>query len=609
MAGVARSVRRSGSETVTGQVGHNLNDPERLRRYNKWKKAVYRCRTGRGGDSTERGRRRKGQNRVVLYVLGGVRVEIDGQPRVLRGQVRRLLGILLAEPDQSVDTEVLIDRLWPEDTAPPTARKIVHILAGRLRPRARWRGRSRRRGSTAVDDRERLPASQWCDGSRSIRGAAPECRVDDRDRSASRARTALEEALDLWGRPWGAQGDEPWLTPRVAEIEERHRGAEELWADLVLETGRAGSSVDRIRAAALREPFPRAALGAAHVGDVSGRTSGRRVARLRRSPCVAQGRARCVSGARAAAVATRSSWNRTSRCSGAAFRPQMCSEQHPSSGGDGSSIRSRLICRPHRLVTVVGIGGIGKTRVVDEYAHSQRFVGDDVRHANFASVPVGACTAVHLAAELGLGADAQSDHEAVDLIAAFLGHEPVLLVLDGLEHAVDANAVVLRLIERCPRLKVLATSRVPLGVQAERTVNLQPLPIGTLGESDTGTAGTASNFSLIVPGWAEQRSPTRHSPSSSPAPRPPAGFRCSSSSPRRPSCKLTVPVHLPRFSGIIGARPVTRSGTRSPRWTSVRANSRPTPRSCRTASAQGRRRGCVVSRLRSATARFGSWSG
>ena len=117
----------------------------------------------------------------------------------------------------------------------------------------------------------------------------------------------------------------------------------------------------------------------------------------------------------------------------------------------------------HRLVTVVGIGGVGKTRLVDEYAHGREVAGEDVRRAAFASAPDGVGAAIHLASELGLGTDAPSDHEAVDLVAAALGREPVLLILDGMEHASGASAVALRLIDRCGRLRVLATSRVPSG--------------------------------------------------------------------------------------------------------------------------------------------------
>ena len=139
-------------------------------------------------------------------------------------------------------------------------------------------------------------------------------------------------------------------------------------------------------------------------------------------------------------------------------------------------------------MTVVGIGGIGKTRLVDEYTHARRLALDVVRRAGFASATDGRGVAAHIAAELGLTTDLEDDHETVASIAAVLGRDEVLLVLDAVEHAMEASEVALTLVERCPRLRVLATSRVPLGVQGERTVKLDPLPIGEPGDLVGGTA-------------------------------------------------------------------------------------------------------------------------
>src|SRR6476646_991677 len=70
--------------------------------------------------------------RVLFQVLGGVRVSVDGLDLGLTGQPQRLLGVLLAERDRVVSTDLLVERLWP-DEAPATAAKVVHVLVGRLR--------------------------------------------------------------------------------------------------------------------------------------------------------------------------------------------------------------------------------------------------------------------------------------------------------------------------------------------------------------------------------------------------------------------------------------------------------------------------------------------
>jgi DNA-binding SARP family transcriptional activator len=68
----------------------------------------------------------------MFEVLGGVRAIGPDGPLDLQPQVRRVLGILLADRDAPVPVERLIDRLWG-DHPPATAGKVVHVSLGRLR--------------------------------------------------------------------------------------------------------------------------------------------------------------------------------------------------------------------------------------------------------------------------------------------------------------------------------------------------------------------------------------------------------------------------------------------------------------------------------------------
>ncbi|MEU6773828.1 AAA family ATPase [Streptomyces sp. NPDC046759] len=127
--------------------------------------------------------------------------------------------------------------------------------------------------------------------------------------------------------------------------------------------------------------------------------------------------------------------------------------------------------RRARLVTVTGVGGVGKSRLAARVAAgwvsgSGRVELAPVRDAQFVE---------HAVAEaLGL-----TDHTARPPREALLDHlagRPALLVLDGFEHLVDACAeLTAELLRKLPKLRVLAVGRRPLGLAGERLFPLAPL--------------------------------------------------------------------------------------------------------------------------------------
>ncbi|MFE9018439.1 BTAD domain-containing putative transcriptional regulator [Streptomyces sp. NPDC007808] len=143
-----------------------------------------------------------------------------------------------------------------------------------------------------------------------------------------------------------------------------------------------------------------------------------------------------------------------------------------------------------RLVTLLGPGGAGKTRLSQEVAESVRDAAPDgVWLAELApvddpkAVPEAVLTAVGARETVlyGAGAEAMragSDrHDAVERLAEHCGRRRMLLILDNCEHVVAAAAhLVAELLERCPTLTVLATSREPLGVPGELLRPVEPLP-------------------------------------------------------------------------------------------------------------------------------------
>ncbi len=125
-----------------------------------------------------------------------------------------------------------------------------------------------------------------------------------------------------------------------------------------------------------------------------------------------------------------------------------------------------------RLLTLVGPGGAGKSRLALELARRSlgRFA-HGVRLVRLAALEDAAHVPSELAGVLGL----RAADDLEDSIATHLEERELLLVVDNLEHLPDTGALLGRLLARCPRLMILATSRSPLRLAGERVVHVEPL--------------------------------------------------------------------------------------------------------------------------------------
>lgn len=143
------------------------------------------------------------------------------------------------------------------------------------------------------------------------------------------------------------------------------------------------------------------------------------------------------------------------------------------------------LLREHRLVTALGPGGVGKTRLALALAaelQGERPGGSPVVDL----VPVTDPARVADAVAAVLGVDEQPGRSLVESLAERLASTPALLVLDNCEHVVDAVAeLVERLLSATEELAILATSRVRLAVPFERVYAVPGLSVeGPLGEGD-----------------------------------------------------------------------------------------------------------------------------
>jgi non-specific serine/threonine protein kinase len=146
-------------------------------------------------------------------------------------------------------------------------------------------------------------------------------------------------------------------------------------------------------------------------------------------------------------------------------------------GREDELARLARLVTAHRLVTLVGPGGVGKTRLATEVARlTEPGFHATVRFVALTGVEDSGLVDERALAGLGLPADDR--RPARDTIAAHLRAAHALLVVDNCEHVIDAGAALVEhLLAVCPRLHVLATSREPLMLRGERVCQVRPLDV------------------------------------------------------------------------------------------------------------------------------------
>jgi predicted ATPase/DNA-binding SARP family transcriptional activator len=404
----------------------------------------------------------------------------DGEPVALRSQLqRRLLAALLLHANRRVSVDALADLLWGEDL-PEDVAGAVQTHVSRARRALDLDDLATHAGGYAL---EVEPGALDSERFESLMGAATAVRHHDAEEAAA----GLDEALALWRGPaYVDVADWDLARTEASRLDElRLRAAEERF-DALLALGRHEEAVPGLGRLVDEEPLrerPRALLMTAlyhsgrqpealRTGDAFRRLLAEELG-LEPSPALRRleqeildhrlGPAPPAPEAAVAVVAARAGWPALPRPNTALI------------GREAVIDRVTDLCRSNRLVTLVGPGGVGKTRVALEVARrlGSEFDGR-VAMCELASLEPDADVAAAVATTLDVEPRAGTTMEArlVEALRAL----PALLVVDNCEHVVaPAAALVERLIEGTATVTVLATSRERLAVRGEQVAPIETL--------------------------------------------------------------------------------------------------------------------------------------
>jgi predicted ATPase/DNA-binding SARP family transcriptional activator len=158
----------------------------------------------------------------------------------------------------------------------------------------------------------------------------------------------------------------------------------------------------------------------------------------------------------------------------------------------------RSLLRETRLLTLVGVGGAGKTRLAVhtswELLPAYR---DGIWLVPLAALGDGTLLSRAVAAAIGL--EIEGTRDVIEALVERLHDQRVLLLLDNCEHMVEAcRELCLAVLTRCPEVQILATSRLRLGIAGEMTLPLGPLACPPAGDLSAAELATYDAVQLFV---------------------------------------------------------------------------------------------------------------
>lgn len=403
---------------------------------------------------------------LEFRVLGTLQADRDGSGLPLPSvRQRTLLAALLTRAGRTVPADMLVEAAWGE-RLPDNPKAALQTVISRLRTAL---------GTEAI--------------SGDISGYRLNVTADNvdawqfealRDRAAHATDVAalglLDAALALWRGPAYAEfTDRDFASAEAARLNELRAAAIEDYADISLRTGHATNAIAHLETLQAREPW-RDRCVELLMRALGG--SGRAVEalevydRYRRGLTTEFGLDPSTGLQDLQARILRNELPAPPRP--AALPPRWFAVSTPLVGRETDMATLASAVGSNRLVTVTGIGGVGKTRLVAEsLGELAAQLQVPIAVVELGGVPAGSVDST-VAAALGVDIRMGTPRAAV---SDYLGAGTQLLVIDNCEHVLtDARELIKAVLRACPQVRIIATSRRRLGLPEEQVLPLDPLP-------------------------------------------------------------------------------------------------------------------------------------
>lgn len=403
-------------------------------------------------------------DRCTLDVFGPLVVRLGGERVDVRaGLASAILARLAWSAGELVTTEQMVTALWADP--PANAAGSLRVYVSRLRSGPLAAVLQGGRGGYALD-----VTADDVDVLRFRAQTADAARADSPDPSAA---ARWEEALRLWSAdPFDGMAAFPFAASARDELAGRRRQVLQRLASLRIDRGEATRAVAELEPVVAAEPSHEglvSVLARAHAAAGQEPTALAVIDRFREHIMEEEGL-----DASGEMLALRQAILRRDPSVGAS-RAEPTVERHgvpvPLTrliGRDEDLDRIEDARSLHRLVTLVGPGGAGKTRLAVESARrATRTIDAEQWMVDLSSVPAESDVLATTADTLGA-----AEHSVASIAARVQGR-PVLLILDNAEHLLaSTRSLVSRLLAACEGLAVLVTSREPLSIAGEFVVRV-----------------------------------------------------------------------------------------------------------------------------------------